>query len=173
MSISIRDARNLAQDRAWIQRQYAEYLEDLSRLSLNTCTFPALGEFAEREPELMAHWFADDSSHPLIILQNDKPVGFALVRRRPRNQREPVDFRMADFYITAAARRLGVGREAACLIFRRFSGCWEVNELQHNKPAVNFWRSVVMDFTGGNYRERVSGGEVRQTFQSPAREQRR
>jgi predicted acetyltransferase len=167
--ISIRDAQHSAQDRAWIQAQYPEYLEDLSQLSMNTGMFPAAGEYGERHAELMARWFADDSSHPLIILKNDKPVGFALVSRPPRNQREQVDFRMAEFFVTLKARRLGIGRDAAQLIFNRFAGTWEIIEFLYNKPAVTFWRSIVSDYTGGKFRESIAHGEVRQVFSSAHR----
>jgi predicted acetyltransferase len=171
--VSIRDARHSPQDQAWIQKQYSEYLEDLSRASMNTGMFPASGEFGEREPEMMARWFADDSSHPLVILKNDRPVGFALVGRPLRNQRAQIDFRMADFFVTAAARRLGVGREAAKLIFNRFAGTWEITEFVYNKRAVSFWRTVVAEYTDGRFRETVAQGEVRQVFDSAARAPRR
>jgi predicted acetyltransferase len=164
--ISIRDAQNSTQDRTWIQAQYPEYLEDLSQLSMNTGMFPAAGEFGEREAELMARWFADDSSHPLIILKNERPVGFALVSRPPRNQRDSIDYRMAEFYVKLKERRLGVGRDAARLIFNRFAGTWEVSEFLYNAPAVKFWRSIVAEYTTGKYRETTANGEVRQVFQS-------
>lgn len=172
MPVSIRDAQHSEADRAWIRSHYAEYLEDLSRLSLNTGLFPALGEYGEREQELLARWFADDSSHPLILLKNDQPIGFALVSRPPRHQRSTIDFRMAEFFITPKARRLGIGRDAALLIFRRFAGSWEITEFLYNKPAVAFWRSVVSQVTGGKFRESMAHGEVRQVFSSkdlPAR----
>lgn len=168
MPVSIRDAQHSPADRTWIRDQYAEYLEDLSRLSMNTGVFPAAGEFGEREPELMARWFADDSCHPLIVLKDERPIGFALVSRPPRNQRETVDFRMAEFFVTPKARRLGVGRDAAVLIFNRFAGAWEVTEFLYNKPAVTFWRSVVAEYTGGRFKEATSHGEVRQVFRSGA-----
>ena len=164
VSVRIRDAQNSAQDRTWIQTQYPEYLEDLSQLSMNTGIFPAAGEYGERKDELLARWFADDSSHPLVILHNDKPVGFALVSRPPRNLREKTDFRMAEFFIELRVRRLGIGREAAQLIFNRFEGNWEVTEFLYNRPAVTFWRSIVSQYTNGQYREAVAQGEVRQTF---------
>jgi predicted acetyltransferase len=164
--VSIRDAQNSAQDRTWIQSQYPEYLEDLSQLSMNTGMFPASGEYGERHAELMARWFADDSSHPLIILKNERPVGFALVSRPPRNQRDQIDFRMAEFYVTPRERRLGVGRDAARLIFNRFAGAWEVSEFLYNSPSVTFWRAIVAEYTGGKFRETTAHGEVRQVFQS-------
>lgn len=166
MPVSIRDALHSPQDRTWIQKTYAEYLQELSSLNMNTGIFPVAGEFGEREPELMARWFADDSAHPLIILKNDRPVGFALVGRPLRNQRNAVDFRMAEFFITEKERRLGVGKDAAVLIFNRFAGSWEISEFQYNKPAIAFWRSVVSDYTNGRYRESHVHGEVRQVFVS-------
>ena len=166
MTVSIRDAQNSPQDRAWIQAQYPEYLEDLSQTSMNTGMFPAKGEHGEREQELMARWFADETSHPLLILKNDKPAGFALVSRPPRHQRQEVDFRMADFFITPRSRRLGIGRDAAALIFNRFAGRWEITEYLRNPTAVSFWRRVVALYTQGNYQERIVNGEVRQVFVS-------
>ena len=166
MPVSIRDAQRSVSDRNWIQNNYTAYLEDLSLLSMNTGLFPAVGPYGEREPELMARWFADDSSHPLILLQNEHPAGFALVSRPPRNQRQTVDFRMAEFFVLPAARRLGIGRDAAQLIFSRFSGTWEITEFLYNKPAVTFWRAVVAQFTGGKFREIIMHGEVRQIFNS-------
>lgn len=165
MPVSIRDAQHSAHDRTWIQRHYPEYLNDLSDLSMNTGMFPA---YHEREAELLARWFADDSSHPLIILKDDRPSGFALVSRPPRNQRSEIDFRMAEFFITPQVRRLGIGRDAASLIFSRFAGTWEVTEFLYNKPAVAFWRSVVAQYTNGRFRETMAHGEVRQVFRSGA-----
>lgn len=163
--VSIRDARS-SHDRAWIQTLYGDYLRDLTALSMNTGMFPVSGEFGERQDDLMSRWFADDSSHPLVILQDDKAVGFALVSRPPVNRREQVDYRMAEFFIQERARRRGLGRSAAQLIFRRFSGAWEITEFQYNAPAVAFWRSVVSEFTGGRYRESIVQGEVKQAFRS-------
>lgn len=166
MPVSIRDASNAESDRNWIQRYYPEYLEDLSQQSMNTGMFPVRGEYGEREQELMARWFADDSSHPLILLKNDRPAGFALVSRPLRNQRDAIDYRMAEFFVAPAQRRLGVGRDAALLIFARFAGTWEITEFLYNKPAVAFWRSIVSELTGGRFRESVAHGEVRQVFNS-------
>jgi predicted acetyltransferase len=168
--ISIRDALNSPRDRRWIQTQYPEYLEDLSHMSMNTGAFPTGGEV---QAELMARWFADDSSYPLIILKNEQPAGFALVSRPPRNRREHVDFRMAEFFVELKSRRLGVGRDAAQLIFNRFAGNWEIIEFLHNKSAVRFWRAILTEYTGGNYQEAVAHGEVRQLFSSANRQRAR
>lgn len=167
MPVSIRDALNSPRDRQWIQAQYPQYLEDLSQMSMNTGVFPAT---AEVQMDLMARWFADASSYPLIILKNERPAGFALVSRPPRNRRDQVDFRMAEFFIASSSRRLGVGRDAAQLIFNRFAGTWEITEFLHNKGAVGFWRTILTEYTGGKFQERVALGEVHQTFTSANRQ---
>jgi predicted acetyltransferase len=153
-------------------------LDDLTRVSLNTGMFPAFtasdGEFGDRQPEMMARWFADDSSHPLVILRNDQPVGFALVSKPVMKRSDGTDYRLAEFFVAKPARRLGVGREAAELIFNRFSGRWEITEMIRNQTAVEFWRHVVGGYTGGEFRESIQQGEVRHMFktQLPAAQRR-
>ena len=176
MTVSVRDARYTEGDRLWIQSVYRDYLDDLAP---GTGTFPALGEVGHREPDQLFRWFGDPNSFPLIILRSAAPVGFALVVRSGRSaappgpgggsqQRLAVDYRMAEFFITRAMRRLGIGATAVRLIFSRFAGRWEITESLRNTNAVSFWRRVVASYTGGNYVERIVNGEVRQTFVSGA-----
>ncbi len=173
MFVSIRDARSMQDDRQWIEESYKEYLDDLTRVSLNTGMFPAFGaysgdspaEFGDRGPDMMARWFADGSSYPFVILRDKEPQGFALVSRSMM-KRNVVDFRMAEFFVVRRARRHGVGREAAELIFNRFDGRWEIVEFLRNQAAVAFWRNIVGSYTHGRFDEVVMQGEVRHTFRS-------
>jgi predicted acetyltransferase len=170
MSVSIRDARNSPADRQYIQKAFVDYLDDLTRVNLNTGMFPAFaasdGEFGDRQPEMMARWFADDTSHPLVILRNDQPAGFALVSRPVMKRSDTTDYRLAEFFVAKSARRLGVGREAAELIFNRFNGRWEITEMMRNQVAVAFWRHVVGGYTSGDFRESIQQGEVRHLFKT-------
>src|SRR5689334_19119223 len=140
---------------------------------LDAGIFPVYGEFGQREPDLLARWFADDRSHPLLILQSGRPVGFALVVRPPGRPAgagsQAPDYHLSEFFIQQRYRRLGVGREAATLIFNRFAGRWEVTEYLRNAGAVAFWRRVIGAYARGKYQERVADGEVRQTFTSVSR----
>ena len=169
MFVSIRDARRSAADRHWIESSFERYLDDLMRVSMNTGMFPVFGgagsESGDRQPELMARWFADDSSYPLVILHDNKPTGFALVSK-PVMKTADVDYRLAEFYVDRASRRHGVGREAAELIFNRFDGRWEIVEMLRNQVAVSFWRAVVSAYTHGQFKESVANGELRQVFRS-------
>jgi predicted acetyltransferase len=183
MTVSVRDARNTEGDRLWIQSVYRDYLDDLVPTA-GTGRFPALGEVGHREPDQLFRWFGDPNSFPLVILRASEPVGFALVVRGSPGAAQrtagagatgaspaspggaPLQYRMAEFFITRARRRLGIGATAVRLIFSRFAGRWEITEYLRNAEAVSFWRRVVASYTLGNYRERIVNGEVRQTFES-------
>jgi len=169
VTVSVRDARRSSEDRLWIGGIYREYLDDLA--TLNTGLFPILGEVGHREPDQIAGWFGDRNAIPLLILQSDEPAGFAMVARTPgvAAARQGVEYRMAEFFILRAMRRLGIGRTAVQLILNRFAGRWEITEHLRNPAAVNFWRRVVAAYTGGRYQERVINGEVRQLFDSRVR----
>lgn len=166
MTVSLRDARHYPAGRIWIEEAFPAYLEALSQVSLNTGMFPVHGEFGDREPDMLARWFGDDSSYPLLILKNERPAGFAVVSRPLPLYRAQLDFRMAEFFVASNQRRLGIGRDAVQLIFKRFAGRWEIMEIQSNVSAVAFWRSVVRQCSNGRYRERSENGEIKQYFDS-------
>ena len=168
MIVSIRDCRNSKKDRQWIQAVYGEYIDALS--DLNTGLFSVLGADNPREHEIFANWFSNDQSHPLLILKGADAVGFALVTR-PRIQaagERSVNYHMSEFFVRKAYRRIGIGRDAATLIFDRFAGAWEIVEYQRNPGAVAFWRRVLTTYSNGQFTERSRNGEVRQRFNSGA-----
>jgi predicted acetyltransferase len=168
MGVSLRDAKAAPADRNWIQAVYPEYVQELAEVShRGTGVFPIYGEHGARDEELLARWFHDERSHPLLILEDGRAVGFALVSRPLLARRdEPAAYRMAEFFVRHAHRRRGVGKSAAILIFSRFAGKWDVSESATNVDAVAFWRRVVRQYTRGAFTERLADGEVRQSFNS-------
>jgi predicted acetyltransferase len=164
--VSIRDCRHSKRDRQWIQDIYGEYLDALS--DLNTGLFSVLGGDNPREDEIFANWFANDHTHPLVILKESEPVGFALVSRPriPAAGETAADYNMSEFFIRKPYRRSGIGRDAATLIFDRFAGDWEIVEYHRNPGAVAFWQRVLTKYCKGRFTERYRNGEVRQRFTS-------
>ena len=77
--------------------------------------------------------------------------------------------RLSEFFVASAARRRGIGRSAALLLFSRFGGAWEIVEDEQNRAALAFWRSVIATLTEGRYRETRSAGEVRHVFEVAGR----
>lgn len=166
MLVSIRDCRHLPKDRQWIESIYSEYLDDLSQL--NTGIFPIMVEDVPRDDEIFANWFNNEFSHPLLILKGNDAVGFALVTRpRIGSGGKSADYLLSEFFIRRPHRRVGIGREAATLIFNRFAGEWEIIEYNRNPTAIAFWRGVLTRYTRGQFQERVRDGEVRQRFRTP------
>ena len=167
MSVSLRDARDSAEDRAWIRAVYRDYLTELS--STRSGLFPALGEWPSREVEFLAGWFNDAGARPFVIVADGQRAGFALVTRPPAFPRRTADYRMAEFWIAGPARRRGVGASAAELLFTRFAGQWEVMEDEHNRGALAFWRRVIGRHCDGRYTEIRGAGEVCHRFDTAAR----
>lgn len=167
MPVTLRDARDSHEDRAWILATHRDYLNDLS--ASQSGLFPMRGEWPARDEELVSGWFSDPASHPFLILSDGARAGFSLVGRRPAWPPGAAQFRMCEFFVAAAARRRGVGTRAALLLFSRFDGEWEVLENEDNRAALAFWRRVIGSLTGGRYQETREAGEVRQRFRSAVR----
>jgi predicted acetyltransferase len=165
--VSIRDVRSSKPDRQWIQGVYGEYLDSLA--DLNTGLFSVIGTGNPHQDEIFAHWFSNDQSHPLLILKGRDSVGFALVTRPriPIVGEKSANYRMSEFFIRKQYRRSGIGRDAATLIFNRFSGDWEIVEYLRHPGSVAFWRHVVAGYCAGRFKERSRNGEVQQRFTSP------
>jgi predicted acetyltransferase len=138
-----------------------------SLADLNTGLFSVIGVDNPHKDEIFANWFANDHSHPLVILKGLDAVGFALVTRpRVPTAGNSADFYMSEFFVRKQYRRTGVGRDAATLIFNRFAGEWEIVEYQRNPDAVAFWRRVLGTYCAGRYTERLRNGEIHQRFRS-------
>ena len=132
-------------DRLWIQSVYRDYLDDLNP---GTGLSRALGEVGHREPDQIAHWFGDPNTFPLIIVKGSRAGGVcARAARAGSAAQRRIDYRMAEFFVARARRRLGVGPSAVHLILSRFAGRWEISEYLRNAAAVNFWRRVVAGYT--------------------------
>jgi predicted acetyltransferase len=165
--VTLRDARESSEDRAWIRAVYRDYLSELS--SSKSGLFPALGEWPSREGEFLVGWFNDPTAHPFVILADGQRAGFALVARPPEFPRRTADFRMAEFFVVDHARRHGVGAGAAMLLFTRFAGQWEVMEDEYNRAALAFWRRVIGRHSLGRYTETREAGEVCHRFDTSVR----
>jgi predicted acetyltransferase len=90
--------------------------------------------------------------HPFLFRADGKLAGFALVRQIAT---DPVTHEIGEFFVLRKYRRAGVGNRAACTLFDRFPGRWEVRELLANTPAQAFWRRIIADYTGGDFEDRT------------------
>lgn len=163
MTVGIRDANDSPADQRWIVESYPLYVADLTRGGTGgQAARPSAEVLGE---ELVSNWFTELSSLVLVILRDGARVGFARVQLEPLpGEQRQVSYLLTDFYVTVNARRRGLGREAANLLFRRFTGAWQVSGSAQDHAATAFWRSVISGHTGGRYTLRRLGGELRHSF---------
>lgn len=113
-------------------------------------------------PNLDEYWTRQSDRFPYFITQDDKYLGFVLVKSIASNDKNI--FSIAEFFVMRKYRRLGVGKFIAEQIFRLHSGQWSITQRESNKPAQAFWRKVIAQYTGGNFTERIENERTIQEF---------
>ena len=98
-------------------------------------------------------YWNDPTRFPFIIRVNKELAGFVLINKEGTVPK--VDWCMAEFFIISKFQGKGVGREVALKILNKFSGIWEIRQMLLNKPAINFWHSIVNAYTKGNFNKSV------------------
>jgi predicted acetyltransferase len=165
--IQLTNAKDDATSREWLVNVYPMYLHDLSAYEApeTGAGYYQLNERGLWVPDYLPDWLRQDHAYPLIIHYLAKAVGFAFVGQTPFPFMSPdVDYRMSEFFVLRRYRREGIGTAAAKLIFDRYPGRWEVVELPGNNSAVLFWRSVISEYTDGNFTQTTLDGSTRQLF---------
>ena len=110
--------------------------------------------------------------HVYFIKVDGNLAGFALLTQGAAYVGEGETNKFDVFFVMRKYRRQGVGEHVACMLFDRFPGRWEIDQLRDNLPAQAFWRRVIGRYTDGDFREIVLDddrwrGPV-QLFTSPA-----
>ena|SRR5215217_112906 len=100
---------------------------------------------------------------PYIIKKGEKYVGFVLVKK---NKTDEAYFSIEEFFIMKKYRRAGIGKAVARQIFTLYKGDWQVHQRENNIPAQEFWRSVINEYTNGQFSERFENGRRIQNFRS-------
>lgn len=149
--IALRDVLGRASS-VWLEAAYLGWLAEIGARRIDT----------DAARETLALMLASEDVAALLLERAGQPTGFALVRTQPSYAL----YRLEDFYVLPAARRLGVGAAAARLLFDRFDGNWEIVTLQRDLVATRFWRQVLQRYTGGRFTEQRLAGEILYRFAS-------
>ncbi len=161
MAVSLIDARTARWHRVLLCRLFPLYAHELSHFT----PFFTIDERGHWNPELSRDWLVNPLVTPLLIYNDDAPVGFAIIGRKPfQYMSQDRDFKLCEFFILASERRKSIGRAAACEIFDRFRGTWELTILPLNERAHAFWRSVLVPYTKGNLEEFQVPGDIVMRF---------
>jgi predicted acetyltransferase len=116
-----------------------------------------------------------DYRHPFLIRVEGKLAGFAIVDDRSHITGERGIRDVAEFFVIRRYQQRGVGEYAARALFDRFSGRWEVRQVDGNLQAQAFWRKVIDRYTGGKFEEMQRNDDLFrgsvQSFDNRLREQ--
>lgn len=107
-------------------------------------------------------YWNEDGRYPYLIRVDGKIAGFALICPHCDYRREADARCFGEFFVMLKYRRMGIGRQVAKQLFERHRGKWEVCYWKNNLPASMFWKMVIDEYTGGNYR--VCGTESSRNF---------
>ena len=100
-------------------------------------------------------YWREPDRFPFLIYCNANLAGFVLVNSYTVVLENGAGRSIAEFFVMRKYRRQGVGRRAAFYAFDRFPGLWEVRENSNNFTGQQFWRTIIAEYTGGEYSETV------------------
>ena len=95
-------------------------------------------------------YFGDPDRSGYLISYLGAPAGFAFVSGLLAERRA-----MGDFFVVRAARRKGVGHEVVRQLFDQHPGGWEIAFQSENGGVPEFWRRVVSEAVGTEWREEL------------------
>ncbi len=143
-----------------LKRLLELYLYDFSEFSRED-----LSDQGEYIYGYLDYYWIEENRLPFLIRVDAKLAGFALVRDSV-DADNLLTHHMAEFFILKKYRRKKIGQMAAFEVFDRFPGRWQVSQIAENLPAQKFWRTIISQYTQGNYQEfpALDGDGVYQEF---------
>ena len=93
---------------------------------------------------------------PYLILVDRIPAGFILIATSPHCNKG-IDYFVNEFFLIQSLRGQGIAERAACIVFEKFKGNWELftNPLDKNIVGQKFWRKTISNYTNGDYIEEL------------------
>ena len=143
-------------------RAEAGVLDNLLELYMHdmSVAFPLeLGANGRFGYEHLASYWSDPQRRFAFLIRCDaRLAGFALATRGSPVTEDPQVLDVAEFFVLRRARRSGVGRRAAHLLWQALPGEWTVRASEGNPGAVPFWARAVAEFSSGNATESTRPG---------------
>lgn len=102
-----------------------------------------LGDDGRFGYENLPLYWSEPNRHALLFRVRQKLAGFALVKRGSEITGDECVWDMAEFFVVRRYRRHGLGTAAACQIWTRFNGRWEVRVMENNHVAYDFWARAI------------------------------
>ena len=129
-------------DRSVVENFYQFYHHDLS---VYTGAKPDDSGLFPQSQYLSRYW-EEDNRYAILALNDEGPIGFSLIKEVNAGY-----WSLDEFFVAKPFRRSGYGKKFASMIFDAYPGTWEVSQIDENKPAIDFWLSVIDEYTGSQF----------------------
>lgn len=96
------------------------------------------------------NYWTDEDRFPYFILVDNKLAGFALINKHPECHK-PVDWAVAEFFVTYHYRKQGVATAIMNEIFHIHKGCWHIKYHKDNIASSVFWNKIAKKYSNDNY----------------------
>jgi len=134
----------------------SEILRNLMSLYLHDMS--EFADFLKLNPDgsykyqnLHFYWEKDELS--AFFIKIDSEIAGFILSNKPPFIPDDCEISIQEFFILKKFRGKGFGMKAATEFFERFPGKYFIAQLESNKPAIEFWRSVY-NRIGLDYEER-------------------
>ena len=111
------------------------------------------------------HYFTSLGEEAFLIKVEGEIAGFVLLDKE--YILEPVDWNMGEFFIIAKFQGKQIAATVAHEIFKTHAGKWHVAVMPENVQADKFWRKVIAEVTGGDYKEVFKTAAELKTDENP------
>jgi len=138
-----------------LERLYQLYLYDFSEFEGSDVNQDGLFEY-----KYLDLYWTEANRFPFLIYVEDKIAGFVLIKSRACLQEKREIKEVGEFFVMRKYRRQGIGKMVVFYIFDKFPGKWEVRQMNANIAAQRFWRSVIGEYTEGNFTETILNNEL-------------
>ena len=150
MEYEIIEATEKDKDKLYRLLQYALY--DGSKYIENNLNEDCIFEY-----DWFDNYFTDSDRNAYFIKNDDTYLGMAMVNENLKFNKSGKC--IAEFLIMPHYRRNHIGKKVAYDIFEKFKGDWEVQPMENNQVAYSFWKSIISEYTNGNYITKNNGVE--------------
>lgn len=90
-------------------------------------------------------YFTDNDRFAYFIVVEGKLAGFALINKRPECDK-PIDWSVAEFFVSYPYRGMGVATEIMDQIFSRHGGVWHIKYHMANVASVRLWNKIAAEY---------------------------
>lgn len=134
------------------EKQVLSNLMQLYLFELNKYNNSDLNNDGFFEYEYFNSYWDESSRYPFLFYYSEKLAGFVLVNSYSVLNHENTKS-IAEFFVLPIYRKMNIGKYVAFKIFNMFPSNWQVCEMTRNKPAIDFWRKIVREYTDGDFEE--------------------